>query len=91
MMYAIKMLFGLTRRRKQLIQLFVDTFLIVASFFLAMLLRLDSLAFLSDDSVWLALPVMVPVSLFIFMRLGFYRSIVRFMGIKALQALSAGV
>lgn len=91
MMYAIKMLFGLTRRRKQLIQLFVDTFLIVASFFLAMLLRLDSLAFLADNSVWLALPVMVPVSLFIFMRLGFYRSIVRFMGIRALQALSAGV
>jgi FlaA1/EpsC-like NDP-sugar epimerase len=91
MMFTIKTLFGLTRRRKQLIQLFVDTFLIVASFMLAMLLRLDSLEFLLDDSVWLALPVMVPVSLFIFTRLGFYRSIVRFMGIKALQALSAGV
>lgn len=91
MLFAIKMLFGLTRRRKQLIQLFVDTFLIVTSFFVAMLLRLDSLEFLANDSVWLALPVMVPVSLFIFMRLGFYRSIVRFMGIKALQALCAGV
>lgn len=91
MMFVIKTLFGLTRRRKQLIQLLVDTFLIVASFLLAMLLRLDSLEFLSNDSVWLALPVMVPVSLFIFIRLGFYHSIVRFMGIKALQALCAGV
>lgn len=91
MLFAIKMLFGLTRRRKQLIQLVVDTFLIIASFFLAMLLRLDSFEFLSNDAVWHALPVMVPVSLFIFIRLGFYRSIVRFMGIKALQALCAGV
>ncbi|OJA06017.1 nucleoside-diphosphate sugar epimerase/dehydratase [Halomonas sp. QHL1] len=90
-MFAIKKLFGLTRRRKQVIQLFVDTFLIVVSFLLAMLLRLGSLTFLSDDSVWLALPVMIPVSLFIFMRLGFYRSIVRYMGVTALQALSAGV
>lgn len=91
MMFVIKTLFGLTRRRKQLIQLVVDTFLIVASFLLAMLLRLDSIAFLADESVWLALPVMVPVSLFIFIRLGFYHSIVRFMSTKALQALSAGV
>lgn len=90
-MFVIKSLFGLTRRRKQLIQLVVDALLIIASFLLAMLLRLDSLAFLGDESVWLALPVMIPVSLFIFIRLGFYRSIVRFMGIKALQALSAGV
>lgn len=90
-MFVIKTLFGLTRRRKQLIQLLVDTFLIVASFLLAMLLRLDSLEFLANESVWLALPVMIPVSLFIFIRLGFYRSIVRFMGLKALQALSAGV
>lgn len=90
-MFVIKTLFGLTRRRKQFIQLLVDTFLIIASFLLAMLLRLDSLEFLANGSVWLALPVMIPVSLFIFIRLGFYRSIVRFMGMKALQALSAGV
>ena len=59
MMFVIKTLFGLTRRRKQLIQLVADSFLIVASFLLAMLLRLDSLDFLADESVWLALPVMV--------------------------------
>ena len=90
MMFVIEALFGLTRRRKQLIQLIVDTFLIIASFLLAMLLRLDSFEFLTNESVWLALPVMIPVSLFIFIRLGFYRSIVRFMGMKALQALLAG-
>ncbi|RUR31301.1 nucleoside-diphosphate sugar epimerase/dehydratase [Vreelandella nanhaiensis] len=90
MMFVIEALFGLTRRRKQLIQLIVDTLLIIASFLLAMLLRLDSFEFLTNESVWLALPVMIPVSLFIFIRLGFYRSIVRFMGMKALQALLAG-
>ncbi|MCE9683154.1 polysaccharide biosynthesis protein [Halomonas alkalisoli] len=84
-------LFSLPRRRKQAIQLLADSFLIVASFFTAMLLRLDSTRFLADPAVWMALPVVVPVSLIIFMRLGFYRAIIRYMGLKAFQAVMAGV
>ncbi|MBD3896250.1 polysaccharide biosynthesis protein [Halomonas sp. ML-15] len=87
----LKKLFGLPRRRKQLIQLIADALLIVASFFAAMLLRLDSMRFLADPDVWVALPVVVPVSLIIFVKLGFYRSIIRYMGLKAFQAIMAGV
>ncbi|APX92730.1 nucleoside-diphosphate sugar epimerase [Halomonas sp. 1513] len=91
MAQLLKKLFSLPRRSKQAIQLLADSFLIVASFFTAMLLRLDSIRFLSDPAVWMALPVVVPVSLVIFMRLGFYRAIIRYMGLKAFQAVMAGV
>ncbi|MBZ0329181.1 polysaccharide biosynthesis protein [Halomonas sp. ANAO-440] len=91
MAQLLKKLFSLPRRHKQTIQLLADSFLIVASFFTAMLLRLDSTRFLTDPAVWMALPVVVPVSLIIFMRLGFYRAIIRYMGLKAFQAVMAGV
>ncbi|MGJ7460571.1 polysaccharide biosynthesis protein [Halomonas sp. MA07-2] len=84
-------LFGLPRRRKRLIQLVADVALIIVSFSLAMLLRLDSWAFASDPKVWTVLPVMIPVSLFIFMRLGFYRAVIRYMSMKAVKAVLAGV
>jgi FlaA1/EpsC-like NDP-sugar epimerase len=84
-------LFRLSRRHKRLIQLAVDVMLIIFSFSMAMLLRLDSWAFASDPSVWLVLPVMIPVSLFIFIRLGFYRAVIRYMSLKAVQAVLAGV
>ncbi len=87
----LKTLFDLPRSRKRVIQIVADTFLIVLSFLTAMLLRLDSLAFIGDPSVWLALPIMVPVSLYIFIRLGFYRAIIRYLGLKAFQAILAGV
>ncbi|WP_444677358.1 hypothetical protein [Halomonas sp. E19] len=87
----LKTLFDLPRSRKRVIQIIADTFLIVLSFLTAMLLRLDSLAFIGDPSVWLALPIMVPVSLYLFIRLGFYRAIIRYLGLKAFQAILAGV
>src|SRR5690554_5734273 len=56
-----------------------------------MWLRLDSWAFVQDPRVWWVLPVMIPVSLTIFMRLGFYRAVIRYMSQKAMQAVLAGV
>src|SRR5690554_573139 len=56
-----------------------------------MWLRLDSWAFVQDPRAWWVLPVMIPVSLTIFMRLGFYRAVIRYMSQKAMQAVLAGV
>ncbi|MBS9404073.1 polysaccharide biosynthesis protein [Halomonas sp. TRM85114] len=58
---------------------------------MAMLLRTDSWAFVERPAVWWVLPVMIPVSLVIFIRLGFYRAVIRYMNQKALQAVVAGV
>ncbi len=84
-------LFRLPRRQKRLVQLLADVLLITFSFLMAMLLRLDSWDFVSNPHVWGVLPVMVPVSLVIFIRLGFYRAVIRYMNQKAVQVVVAGV
>src|SRR5690554_6741418 len=91
LMTFLRPLFRLSRPRKRLIQLLADTLLITFSFIMAMLLRLDSWAFVQERRVWWVLPVMIPVSLTIFMRLGFYRALIRYMTQKAMQAVLAGV
>jgi len=91
MIRLLQPLFRLPRAHKRLIQLVVDSVLIALSFLLAMLLRLDSWAFASQPAVWWVLPVVIPVSLLIFMRLGFYRAVIRYMSLKAVKAVLAGV
>ena len=91
LMQLLAPLFRLPRKQKRVVQVLADIVLITASFLLAMLLRLDSWAPITDPRAWLALVVMVPVSLLIFIRLGFYRAIIRYMNQKALQAICAGV
>lgn len=84
-------LFRLPRAQKRLIQLCVDATLVTVSFLLAMFLRLDSWAFINDPNVWWMLPAIIPISLFIFMRLGFYRAIIRYISMQAAVTILAGV
>ncbi len=84
-------IFRLPRRLKRLILLGTDAILLSLSFLLAIWLRLEHwgpLAELPAWGVWLAV---LPVSLAIFMRLGFYRAVIRYMSIKALKTLVIGV
>jgi len=90
-MTLLQPLFRLPRRQKRLLQLAADSLLITLSFLLAMLLRLDSWAFVTQPRVWWVLPVVIPVSLAIFIRLGFYRAVIRYMSMKAVKAVAAGV
>ncbi len=91
MFSSFRRIFRLPRKQKRLIQVMVDSGLLAASFLFAMLLRLDSLDPLFDQRSWLMLLALVPVSIFIFMRLGFYRAVVRYMSQKALQSILVGV
>ena len=84
-------LFGLSRTRKRAIQVIADVFLITASFLSAMWLRLESFDFLAEPGVWLALPLVVPISIALFIKLGFYRAIIRYLGLKATQTILTGV
>lgn len=84
-------LFYLSRTKKRLIQLSVDAILIVLSFLCAMLLRLDGWKFLQDWAELLILCVSIPISLSIFVRLGFYRAVIRYMTHRAIKTLLAGV
>ncbi len=84
-------LFRLSRRRKRLIQILVDCVLITVSFLAAMLLRLEEWHRLIEPETWAALLILIPLSLVIFIRLGFYRAVIRYMGAKAIRAVLVGV
>lgn len=84
-------LIGLDRNHKRLVQLLTDALLIVGSFLGAMVLRLDSTAFLERQNYLLLLAIHVPISLAIFVRLGFYRAVVRYITTKAYTTLLFGV
>ncbi len=88
-------LVGLRRGHKRLIQLLTDTVLISMSLILAMALRLDGLAFLGRAGIWLellgVLAFLTPISLMIFMQLGFYRAVVRYISSRAARTILLGV
>lgn len=88
---VLSKLFGLSRTTKRTLEVIGDTVLIIASFLGAMWLRLDSVDFLGRPGVWLALPVVVPISLALFAWLGFYRTIIRHLGLETIQTILIGV
>jgi FlaA1/EpsC-like NDP-sugar epimerase len=81
----------LHRWEKRLIQLLVDTGLIAGSFMLAMIIKEDSLAPLSDVRFWSAIALTLPATLLVFIRLGFYHAVIRYVSTKAIQLVALGV
>jgi FlaA1/EpsC-like NDP-sugar epimerase len=84
-------LLGLDRGRKRLVQVIADIAIMMVSFAAAMVLRLESFAPLADPSIWLALAVTLPISLYTFIRLGFYRAVIRYISLRAAQTVAIGV
>lgn len=88
---GLDQIFNWPRPVKRIILTVVDAIFITASFLAAMVLRLDSLHWVSAPQIWVALAVTLPVTLLVFDRLGIYRTVVRFIGIDALKAIGLGV
>lgn len=65
--------------------------IITFSFGLAMTLRLEKVEFLFEFEVWIALLVLVPTTLMVFLRLGFYRAVVRYISTRAMETIAIGV
>ena len=83
-------LLELPRNRKRVLMLFADLICIPAALWTAIGLKAGSLAYDPPSASWLYLAALlstVPV----FMRLGLYRAVVRFIGPKALTAILVGV
>ncbi|MCG9698288.1 nucleoside-diphosphate sugar epimerase/dehydratase [Shewanella sp. Isolate11] len=87
----LQTLFRLKRTQKRLVSLVVDALFICMAFWCALLARFDDFAILTNSSHWLLLCIVVPMSLFIFAKLGLYRAVLRFMGLQALTAIALGV
>ncbi|WP_238987447.1 polysaccharide biosynthesis protein [Roseovarius dicentrarchi] len=84
-------LLQLKRAHKRVLQLIADALLLSLSYLGAALLSGAEGRVLGVMDFWLAPFVFVPVSLLIFVRLGFYRAVVRYMSIQLLMTILTGV
>ncbi|RRH69887.1 nucleoside-diphosphate sugar epimerase/dehydratase [Falsigemmobacter faecalis] len=68
-----------------------DTALLIFSYAAALALRSGDLMAAALPGAWMAFAVALPVSLFAFIRLGFYRAVIRYVGTRAVLTITAGV
>lgn len=88
---AFAWLLRLRRTEKRLVQMIADMFLVVVCFHAAISLRIESFRLIDDLSVWLVIATSAPPTVFVFHRLGLYRSIMRFISGQVLMAIGCGV
>lgn len=87
---SIQTLFALPRWQKRIIMLGTDLILLPLAIWISFALRLSTWTPKLNDGLWLMLAAPL-VAIIIFTKLGLYRSIIRFMGVKALQSVVLGV
>jgi FlaA1/EpsC-like NDP-sugar epimerase len=75
---------------KRIITATVDSIFIIMSFWAAFVIRLDNLTAFSSVNYWLTLIGLVPISLLVFIKLGLYRSVLRYISSKAVWLIVAG-
>lgn len=83
-------IFNLSRTKKRLITLACDAAFVLCSFWLALFIRLDGIQASSNKSLWILVSFLIFISLFIFVRLGLYRAVLRYMSSKAVWTIGAG-
>ena len=84
-------LFALPRPHKRGLQVLADAFLLTLSFAMAMLLRTETLTFAAEPAIWLGFAVAVIGTLLLFTQIGFYRAVVRYIGLRAYFTIFVGV
>ena len=82
---------GLRRKQKIAIQMAVDTVLIIASFAVAMLVRLESLDFAANPMVWVPLIAVIPATVYTLHVTGLYLTLVRYITGRVLVYVTKGV
>ncbi|MGJ7457507.1 polysaccharide biosynthesis protein [Halomonas sp. RA08-2] len=80
----------LPRRSKCVLQLSTDALLLAGSFLMALVLQAENLSPILQPQAWTLLAVSVPITLVIFLRLGLYRALVRYMTLNTLKVVGIG-
>ena len=83
-------IFELSRPQKRVISLFIDTILLISSFFLAYWTRLGEIVAFDNTEIWVTLLCTIVVTLFTFIKLGLYRAVLRYISFKALAMVAGG-
>ena len=87
---VINRLLFASRRTKRTLQVCFDLVVLTLCFVLAMFLRLDNFQFISDVNVWIAFFISLPLTILVFVRLGFYRAVIRYITSRAAGAVVVG-
>ncbi|OOR98517.1 nucleoside-diphosphate sugar epimerase [Canicola haemoglobinophilus] len=86
----VNYLLGLKRSTKLIISLMVDIVLISCSYFIALGIRYDSSFSLYSDMHWLNISIVTIITLIVFIKLGLYRAVLRFVTIKIVNTVLIG-
>ena len=86
----IENIFELNRFAKISIQLLVDGLLIFFSLSCAWFIRLDQTSFFFTNEIKTSLLTLIPITLLLFYKLGFYKNIVRFISISFIKTAFFG-
>ena len=86
----LNILINLSRIHKQLILLFVDSVIIVSALVASFSLRLGGFYLPEGELFWLVLGAPI-IAIPVFVRFGLYRAIVRYIGLRALWAITQAV
>jgi FlaA1/EpsC-like NDP-sugar epimerase len=87
---ALNKVLNSKRKTKRIITLVLDSLFILVSFWASLVIRLDNLSAFSIINYWLILSGLLPISLLIFVKLGLYRAVLRYMSSQAVWAIVAG-
>jgi len=90
-MKFMQFLFSLSRTQKRLVSVAIDSLFLITAFWLALLVRLDNFSVFFETNYWSLVSVVCPISILVFVKLGLYRAILRYMGLQALTAIFIGV
>ena len=83
--------FQLPRSIKHVISVFMDSIFIVLSFWLALFLRFDNGLDIYNASYWTVITCVVPLTILTSVKLGLYRSVLRFLSLEAVTAIFSSV
>jgi len=90
-MPPLQYLFSLKRNQKRAVSVVIDILFILVAFWSALFVRLDSIDVFLNSKYWVLAILICPISIFAFIKFGLYRAILRYMGSKALSAVTVGV
>ena len=87
----ISKILTIPRYQKRIVSLVADSLFLPFALWLAFSLRLDEPYFPDNQAVLASMMITVLASIFIFVRLGLYRAVIRYMSNHAMMAVFAGV
>lgn len=90
-MEFFQFVFSLKRSYKRIISVSLDTIFIVFSFWLALIIRADSFDIIANFNYWVLLAFLCPVSILVFIKIGLYRAVLRYLSGQAFTAILSGI